>query len=347
MKIIKLGVDGDSSSVYDLMTIIDTQGCDDNLVYEIHDLNIDQSKPNSEFINRSTQFYQTFDNKNLVDQWAANDISYATKINGHWYVTQNTGANTYLGGGPTSTLRFREYCYKKGIRLFFIESSLNKWIEDNQPKTKSLPPPLKNKPRLTKTDGRGKRATAPKRKKKVSVEVPEPYNKINFIIEQCGEGVERIVKTASKLTENNYRDLFLAALNSHRQFHFEGESTNRVGRTDLKVRHNKTRDVYIYEFKIHNKTGDINDGLKQITDQYLTTKNKFNGLVLINKKQQDLSLILQTVVRQIKKLKLGVTFDLITPDFNNLKIKVTHKHIRNKTVNCVLTIFLFDIQPSK
>lgn len=70
-------------------------------------------EPNPEFVNRSRPFYNAFINSGFVDRWACENISYAVQIDNVWYFASNTGSNTYLGGGPTSTLKIREYCYKK------------------------------------------------------------------------------------------------------------------------------------------------------------------------------------------------------------------------------------------
>jgi hypothetical protein len=130
MSIIKLGTEGNSSSVSELITILDIEGCDGNLVYELHNQTSEVEKePNQEFINRSNDFYKAFVNPLLVDQRASNEISYAAKIKDVWYIAAHTGANTYLGAGPTSTLRIREFCLKKGLKILFVESPLEEWLK--------------------------------------------------------------------------------------------------------------------------------------------------------------------------------------------------------------------------
>lgn len=68
MKKVKIGTEGVSASVYELMSMIEEKGCDDNLVYEINDLNINRDKPHPEFINRSKPFYKIFIHPKIVDQ---------------------------------------------------------------------------------------------------------------------------------------------------------------------------------------------------------------------------------------------------------------------------------------
>jgi hypothetical protein len=98
---------------------------------------------------------------------------------------------------------------------------------------------------------------------------------------------------------------------------------------------------FIYEFKIHENNNDILEGLNQITKQYATVNNKYNGLVLINKKKCDLSEILTAIENQLRRTDLII--DRIEQPSDHI-IKVHHKHHLNKTINCILTVFLFDIQ---
>ena len=175
--------------------------------------------------------------------------------------------------------------------------------------------------------------------------VSQSYNEINLIIKRCGDGITRIVETAEKLHEPNFRDLFLSAVDSHENYFVEAEATNRKGRTDLKIFDRQLDIPYIYEFKIHKGIEDIKAGLEQITKQYATVSNRSNGLVLINTKQCDLS----TVMSSIEKLlpNAGLEIKGIKTDPNQHKLVVKHQHHLDININCILTIFLFDIQQLK
>jgi len=118
MNYINLGIKGDSSSVSILISILENNKCDGNILYEIHNQVFKDSKnPNEEFVKRSEKFYSIFVNQFFVDQWASDEISYAVKIDNVWYFAIDTGSNTYLGTGPTSTLRIREFCYNNNIKM--------------------------------------------------------------------------------------------------------------------------------------------------------------------------------------------------------------------------------------
>ncbi len=324
MSKIKLGTEGNSSSVYDLIDILDVKGCDGNIVYEIHDHYLTGgAMPNPEFVNRSRLFYETFINSGYVDRWACENISYAAQIDNVWYFASNTGSNTYLGGGPTSTLRIREFCYKNKIKIFYIEDSLDSWIRV-----------LFNKEDFDNGE-------FPQNKNPIRTE-PQSFNEINLIIKRCGDGISRIIDTADKLHEINFRDLFLSAIHSHANYIVEAEATNRKGRTDLKIYDRQLVVPYIYEFKVHRNDSDIKEGLNQITSQYATINNKFNGLVLLNKKQTDLSKILTSIEVLLHNIELDI--EDININQNDHTIVVKHQHRLDKTINCILTVFLFDIQ---
>jgi hypothetical protein len=322
---IKLGLEGDSSSVYELIKILEIKGCDGNIIYEIHNQSdIKGYEPLSEFVNRSKPFYKSFINPGFVDLWASECISYAAKVDELWYFASDVGSNTYLGAGPTSVLSIREYCFKHSIKILYVEENLEQWIEKLFSKELSE----------IKVDPTNEIRT-----------ISQSYNEVNLIIKRCGDGIARIIDTADKLSETNYRDLFLSAAHSHTKYTIEAEATNRKGRTDLKIYDKLLEIPYIYEFKIHRTNADIKKGLTQITRQYATVLNRKNGLIFINKKQSDLSIIMTSIKKALEKDKLDIND--INLDSNQHIIIVKHKHHLDKTINCILSIFLFDIQQLK
>ena len=333
MNTINLGTKGDSSSVYELISILEIKGCDGKIIYEIHDQSTaDQKETDPEFVNRSKEFYKTYINSGLVDQWACNDISYAAKIDNVWYFLHETGANTYLGSGPTSTLRLREYCYQKGFKILYIEGTFTEWIVELVSNSK------KGEVEKTIEDSINKEVVQTRKT------ISESYQEVNEIIYQCGEGISKITKTAKKLIEENYRDLFLAAIRSHYpKFDAVAESTNKDGgRIDLKIIDRMRSDIpeYLYEFKVYGSKANIVQGLDKIINKYPTSQNKFNGMVIINNKKGDLSKLMLRIEKYIKEVSI---IQPEIPAYTGYRMVVNHKHNRNQTVNCKLTIHVIDI----
>ena len=316
---------GDSTTVYELIELLkaSSRGCDGNVIYEIHNQTAaKENEPHPEFVNRTKLYYGTFINSSLVDQWASNDISYAVRIDGVWYFASHTGSNTYLGGGPSSTLELRRFCYENKIKIFYIEDTFKDWIAELLCLEKKTD--IKNENKI--------------------VTIAQSYSEINRIIKHCGDGISKVNITANKFIEPNFRDVFLAAITSHRHRYIaEGEAINKEGRTDLIIYDERIQGSppYIYEFKIHNDKSDIVKGLNQVTKQYATTGNRYNGLVLLNKKKCKIPLI----IKHIQECLLGakIEIDWIDPPQEHI-VNVHHKHHLDNNISCRLTIFIFDIQ---
>lgn len=307
---------GNSSSVYELIEILKGKRPEANLVFEIHD-HIEAVSADTEFVNRTRKFYSSFLDSYMVDQWACNNISYIAKVDSLWFVAEHIGANTYLGSGPASVIAFRKHCFENGIRIRYVEGMFEKLLSE-------ITGIKNNKSAIN------------------GITEVESYQRVNMIIKRCGEGISRIIKTAQKLIEPNYRDLFLAAINSHDEYIVEGESENRKGRTDLKVIDRKLKCTFIYEFKIYTGPLSVKEGLDQITDKYLTSDNRLNGLVFISHEKRDLSELMADIASECELF--GLTFQSNVLDSSEYFAIAKHKFPRNKAIECTLTIFLFDIQ---
>jgi hypothetical protein len=316
MEVINLGA-GISASVYSLIKILGGKNPDGGIVYEIHD-HLGPGSADPEFVNRTKEYYTAFIDNYLVDQWASNNISYVAKVDSTWFVAEHIGANTYVGTGPTSVIAMRKYCFEKRIKILYIEDALQDWLDE--------------------TFGR-KNITAPS--KDCLTEI-ESYQKVNQIIQRCGDGIARIIKTAQKLIETNYRDHFLAAIHSHVDLIAEAEPLNRIGFTDLKIIPRNIDTTFVYEFKIFHNIKSVRDGLQQITDQYLTTQNKLNGLVFINTAKRDVFKIKQSIITVAESIGLQI----LPGTLDNPEPVITARHVLNRdsSIECTLTIFVFDIQ---
>lgn len=309
---------GNSYSVYNLIEIIKGKTPDGNLIYEIHE-DLGPGEPDPEFKRRASHYYKAFVDAYLVDQWASHTISYAMKVDTTWFVARQMGSNTYTGTGPMAVIDMRKHCSEKGVRILYIEKPLERWLDEVLDRKKD-PLTVQRKPSPV-----------------------EVYQQANDIIRRCGEGITRVIGTAHKLHEPNFRDLFLAAFNSHLDFLVDAESKNRQGFTDLKVTHRETGTTFIYEFKIQDgKKATIKKGISQITDKYLTANNQFNGLIFINTEARDINDLRDAIAMEARSSGLGISPEALTNP--EVIIVAKHSNVRDSGIECTLTIFVFDIQ---
>jgi hypothetical protein len=324
MATIKLNVPGDPGSMRELMALLSIKGCDGNVIYELHDQrNPKKKEPDGEFVERSEPYYQAFISSYMVDQWASDNISYAAKIDGVWYFAINTGSNTYIGSGPMSTVRLRKFCFDNGIKILYQEQDFEEWYARTLGNGKIIP---------KEGQATGDRTVA------------QSYNEVNQIIYACGGGIARITDTASKMHEENYRDLFVATFYTHPQFTVENEPKIKDGYVDLKLFDTTVRVTFIYEFKIYTSKNDLEKAIFQVTKKYSLVHHRYNGIVFLNKRNVDLSDLINEIAVSLKNSSL------ILPEIEVLadehKIIVRHRHTADSNINCLLTIFIFDIRKS-
>lgn len=321
-RLVHIGTPGISYSVYDLIDMLKAKGNDLRLIYEIHDPSLmEQMEPFEGFVERSRSFYSAFVNPNMVDQNRSGQISFAAKIDKTWYFAEDVGSNDYLGTGPTSVLNMREYAYENNLKIMYVEKSFALW------KTELL----ENIEREQES------------RNEIVIDRVVDYQKINRLIKLAGNEFAAHLKTANGLNENDCRNSFLVGLSTHEEYKVFAEAENRIGRTDMIVLNTKYKHRFIYEFKIHKQNKDIDDGLHQIIEQYPTLTDTHNGLILLNRKKTDVAIIMNYIRTKLltynikPSLQGNVADDLYT-------LQVTYPHPRDSRNECMLTIFVFDIQ---
>jgi hypothetical protein len=317
-----LGMPGESYSVYDLIKLLDKNGSDDNMLFEIHDPGgMQAGGASEEFVRRSTPYYISFINPGVVDQQTSTIISYAARIKGLWYFSEDSGSNHYLGTGPTSVLDIRKFCSEKAIRILYTEKSFDQWLKELLGNT------VREKEIVPKAGG----------------DRTIIYEKINRILKLTGNSFCRSLNTAKKQDENGCRDYFVGGLSSHPEMISLAEAQNRQGRTDILVIDKENDYRFIYEFKIYKETSDINKGLDQIINQYPTQIDRHNGLVILNRKKGDINKLIELIDERVAKTDIEIsTRGQLAEDRHTRQ--VIYKHPRDSEVECVLTIFVFDIQ---
>jgi len=321
-RLVHLGTPGVSYSVYELIELLKIKGCELGYIYEIHDpTRMEKSEPFSGFVERTKNYYSAFVNPSMVDVCRSNQISFAVKIDHVWYFAEDVGSNNYLGTGPTSIIDMRKYAYENGINIMYVEKQFDEWktallenIESEQMSTGET-----------------------------IIDKKTAYQKINRLIKLAGNELTKYLGTASGLGENDCRNYFIAGLITHAEYDVSAEAENRIGRTDMIVLNKKFNYRFIYEFKIHKQNKDIDDGLQQIINQYSTLTDTHNGLVVLNRKQGDVARIMNYIQTKLSVFAISsFTQSLVEDDLYTLQ--VTYPHPRDSRNECMLTIFVFDIQ---
>lgn len=139
------------------------------------------------------------------------------------------------------------------------------------------------------------RPPAPARRKQVSLPqrrqqapfVPEPvleeaiYRDVLATVRSWGTQMERTPRTASKLEEEELRDLLLGTLNGYWEGAAGGELFNGSGKTDILVREGD-RNVFIAECKFWDGPKSASDALSQLL-RYLVWRDSKAALVIFIK----------------------------------------------------------------
>lgn len=121
----------------------------------------------------------------------------------------------------------------------------------------------------------------------------EQYEYLLRIIHDTGTSAEATVSSFSKLSEEEYRDVLLAAINTHYLQPAVGEGFRRVGKTDILYTF-KNQAAFIAECKIWSGTKVVEEAIEQLFS-YSTWKDNKLALVLLNKHNKNFLEIRTTI----------------------------------------------------
>lgn len=126
---------------------------------------------------------------------------------------------------------------------------------------------------------------------------PTAFQVILDVIDAYGRTLERTPGTASKLGEEDMRNLLLAALNAAFDLGAVGEAFSKRGKTDVLLTV-PNGAVFIAELKIWDGPADIAEATKQILN-YLTWRDSY-GLVILLSRRVRFSDVLKAVPDAIR-----------------------------------------------
>ncbi len=119
------------------------------------------------------------------------------------------------------------------------------------------------------------------------------YHKYLNIINEAGKSYERNPKGLQKVEEEGIRDNILAVLNSHYPGEATGETFNKTGKTDIRIRNSKN-EIFIAECKIWRGKESFLKAIDQLIG-YIGWRDTKNALIIFCKNKN-----LSSVFTQIR-----------------------------------------------
>ena len=118
------------------------------------------------------------------------------------------------------------------------------------------------------------------------------YTNINNIIYTCGTAIEATAKSYVMNGEEEYRDIFLATLNTHYK-DATGETFRKIGKTDIRIIF-ENKAAFIAECKIWRGEKVFIDAVQQLMS-YSTWKDTKVPLMIFNKENKNFKAILEKI----------------------------------------------------
>jgi hypothetical protein len=118
---------------------------------------------------------------------------------------------------------------------------------------------------------------------------PEPaldekeYQHIISVLSAMTVVMERAPTAFKRLDEEDFRDFFLAVLNTHYDGNATGETFNKSGKTDILIRDNN-RNVFIAECKIWRGRKSFREAINQLLS-YLSWRDTKAAVIIFNRNQ--------------------------------------------------------------
>lgn len=124
------------------------------------------------------------------------------------------------------------------------------------------------------------------------------YEKILGVIQKTGQMMEKSPLSFRSMGEEQLRDQFLGALNSHYEGGVSSESFNFTGKTDILVRV-KDKNLFIAECKIWRGPGIVTEAINQLLG-YTTWRDTKTAILLFNR-NRNLSMVLEKIIDIVSK----------------------------------------------
>lgn len=165
----------------------------------------------------------------------------------------------------------------------------------------------------------------------------EHYENINNIIALCGTTMEKTARTYCTNGEEELRDHFLVALNTHYD-NATGETFRKIGKTDIHIEFDN-KAAFIGECKIWHGEKLFQDAIQQVIN-YSTWRDLKVSVIIFNKENKSFQSIL-------KKIKLWAEADTVSYSQPQTNIWKCTYHRQDMNIDIKLTILAFDLYVDK
>ena len=170
--------------------------------------------------------------------------------------------------------------------------------------------------------------------------IPESeYTNINNIIYMCGSAIEATAKSYITNGEEEFRDIFLATLNTHYD-DVTGETFRKIGKTDIRILF-ENKAAFIGECKIWRGERAFSDAVHQLMS-YSTWKDSKVSLLIFNKENQNF----QGIVSKIDNWIRDNSKSFSKPKYNSWQCKY-YREDTGVEVDLYVVVFDFYVDISK
>lgn len=179
------------------------------------------------------------------------------------------------------------------------------------------------------------------KKDPISVLSKQAYIDILDHILTFGKSLEHSIKSSGQLTEEGYRDQFVAHLNAlSTHYSTKGEAFNRKGKTDILVFDQVGNNIFIGECKLWTGEAAIARAIDQLFDRYINWRDEKAALLIFNQSVKEFSTVIANATAAVKNHPRCIQFLGLRKD-TSYSFLFRHPVDGTKTVKLELVLFTF------
>lgn len=168
----------------------------------------------------------------------------------------------------------------------------------------------------------------------------QAYQEVISFMATLGKNLETSAGLNKKMSEEEYRDYFIPALNSISERHgAKGEVFNKKGKTDILVFDNIGNNIFLAECKLWNGAAQLRSAIDQLLGSYVNWRDDKTALVVFNRDVQKFSEVISSAREAVSNHELcaGETGSLSDVSYSYL-----FRHPDDPAKTCKLELLLFN-----